>query len=66
MFLSKKNAIYFNKPKHTDPLKPPRILGGTHPSICRLAIRLIITLSQYRLQAKTVNYPQNPEPAGGR
>ena len=28
MFLSKKNAIYFNKPKHQDPTKPKRILGG--------------------------------------
>jgi hypothetical protein len=28
MFLSKKNAIYFNKPKHQDPNKPKRILGG--------------------------------------
>lgn len=28
MFLSKKNANYFNKPKSTDPTKPKRILGG--------------------------------------
>lgn len=28
MFLNKKNAIYFNKPKQIDPLKPKRILGG--------------------------------------
>lgn len=28
MFLSKKNAIYFNKPKTVDPTKPKRILGG--------------------------------------
>lgn len=28
MFLSKKNAIYFNKPKQQDPTKPKRILGG--------------------------------------
>ncbi len=30
MFLSKKNAIYFNKPKQQDSTKPKRILGGTH------------------------------------
>ena len=29
MFLSKKNAIYFNKPKQQDPTKQKRILGGT-------------------------------------
>jgi hypothetical protein len=29
MFLSKKNAIYFNKPKIIDPTKPKRILSGT-------------------------------------
>ena len=28
MFLNKKNAIYFNKPKTTDPKKPKRILPG--------------------------------------
>lgn len=28
MFLSKKNAVYFNKPKIIDPSKPKRILGG--------------------------------------
>ena len=30
MFLSKKNAIYFNKPKNNDPTKPKRILGGIY------------------------------------
>ncbi len=29
MFLSKKNAIYFNKPKQQETTKPKRILGGT-------------------------------------
>lgn len=33
MFLSKKNASYFNKPKNVDPNKPKRILGGTNSSI---------------------------------
>ena len=28
MFLSKKNARYFNKPKNSDPNKPKRILPG--------------------------------------
>lgn len=28
MFLSKKTAIYFNKPKPTQQQKPKRILGG--------------------------------------
>ncbi len=28
MFLSKKNAVYFNKPKIIDQTKPKRILGG--------------------------------------
>jgi hypothetical protein len=28
MFLSKKNATYFNKPKNIDANKPKRILGG--------------------------------------
>lgn len=28
MFLTKKNTNYFNKPKHLDPTKPKRILGG--------------------------------------
>ncbi len=28
MFLSKKNAIYFNKPKQQDATKVKRILGG--------------------------------------
>lgn len=30
MFLSKKNAIYFNKPKTNDPLKPKRMLAGIY------------------------------------
>jgi hypothetical protein len=30
MFLSKKNAIYFNKPKTIDPTKQKRILGGNN------------------------------------
>ena len=30
MFLSKKNAVYFNKPKATDPRKPPRVLAGSN------------------------------------
>jgi len=29
MFLSKKNAVYFNKPKNNDPQKAKRILAGT-------------------------------------
>lgn len=29
MFLSQKNAIYFNKPKHVNPNKPKRVLPGT-------------------------------------
>lgn len=33
MFLSKKNAVYFNKPKTLDPTKPKRILAGTSPLI---------------------------------
>jgi hypothetical protein len=28
MFLSKKNAVYFNKPKLIDPSKPKRVLAG--------------------------------------
>ena len=28
MFVSKKNVIYFNKPKTIDPSKPPRVLPG--------------------------------------
>jgi len=28
MFLSKKNAIYFNKPKTIDPSRPKRVLAG--------------------------------------
>lgn len=28
MFLSKKNAVYFNKPKNLNPLQPKRILNG--------------------------------------
>jgi hypothetical protein len=28
MFLTKKNANYFNKPKNIDPTKPKRVLGG--------------------------------------
>jgi hypothetical protein len=30
MFLTKKNANYFNKPKHIDLTKPKRVLGGIH------------------------------------
>lgn len=30
MFLSKKNAVYFNKPKATDPRKAPRVLAGSN------------------------------------
>lgn len=30
MFLSKKNAIYFNKPKNIDPKKPKRVLAGIY------------------------------------
>jgi hypothetical protein len=38
MFLSKKNAIYFNKPKTIDQTKPKRILGGNTFSLwCRVA-----------------------------
>ena len=33
MFLSKKNAIYFNKPKNIDPDKPRRRLTGSYLSI---------------------------------
>lgn len=33
MFLSKKNAVFFNKPKSSDPRKPPRILAGPNPLI---------------------------------
>ena len=33
MFLTKKNASYFNKPKTVDPNKPKRILGGSGLSI---------------------------------
>jgi len=29
MFLSKKNALYFNKPKNIDPDKPRRRLAGS-------------------------------------
>lgn len=29
MFLSKKNALYFNKPKNPDPTKVRRVLAGT-------------------------------------
>lgn len=29
MFLSNKNAVYFNKPKTIDPDKPRRVLVGT-------------------------------------
>ena len=29
MFLSKKNAVYFNKPKIIDPDKPRRVLVGS-------------------------------------
>lgn len=32
MFLSKKNATYFNKPKPSEQPKPKRILGGTYES----------------------------------
>jgi hypothetical protein len=29
MFLSKKNAVYFNKPKNIDPNRVRRVLAGT-------------------------------------
>lgn len=37
MFLSKKNAIYFNKPKQMDLTKPKRILGGNFKFIMKQA-----------------------------
>jgi hypothetical protein len=30
MFLSKKNAIFFNKPKGGDAKRPSRVLAGDH------------------------------------
>ena len=33
MFLSKKNAVFFNKPKNADPAKVRRILAGTRSLI---------------------------------
>jgi len=55
MFLSKKNAIYFNKPKHQDPTKPKRILGGIYIDKKRLARRLVIKGWQDWLQQKGVS-----------
>lgn len=66
MFLSKKNAIYFNKPKNQDPNKPKRILGGTSNLISRLAGRLIIKRHQHRLQKERVNQTQTHQPKPSR
>jgi len=62
MFLSQKNAIYFNKPKTIDPARIKRMLAGNYQSIKAGKMinnkkdKLMITMRSYNTNRPTTIY----------